>query len=231
MKLFLIRYRSFVIIGLTLFAMIAAYWFGIRALGRSIVEQRDTIERGVAIAENREARVRRLDEYEQQSGHITENVDRFRIFVGKDDEVGFIGTLERLAREAGVTITFEERDGSDKLKKQPKVAVDETTEASVKQTAKKPVTIIGSLPSTEYFRVAIKTTGEYRAVMRFLEKVETLPFSTDVVEIDALKREREEEKKDAARPFVSGGDARSENGEELVLTLDLVVYREPVVKK
>ncbi|MBP6975508.1 MAG: hypothetical protein KBB51_01615 [Candidatus Moranbacteria bacterium] len=184
----------FIAIGLT-------YWFGIRRMMDVIRSDRDDIQRMLAIRENRNHQLSRLEEYDSQYERIVSDEKWLDTFTNRDDMIEFIRRLEFLAEEGGVTVILEARE-APKPSKKPKATVakpvksdgkeeegSDAAEGSSDKKEKKELSIIEGLPSTSYTYLGLHVTGETEKIVKYLHKVETLPIVLDIISIEALRKE------------------------------------------
>jgi hypothetical protein len=177
-----------------LIAMGLVYWFGIRMMGDVIAHEQNDIQKAIAVRENRERQLGKLQEYQDQYDTILRDEDTLKVFTEKEHMIDFIKQLEGLAQESGVHIVIEAREGAP-VKPAAKVAADtdksDVPDTAAKTNAKKDKSIIGNLPTQEYTRLALRVSGDTKKVIQYIHKVETLPVALDVIALDATRKERE----------------------------------------
>lgn len=181
-------------------------WFGIRLLLSTIQGKMDDIQKLSVTREHREKQLERLPDLEAQHTLIDEHADRLSIILTKDRIVEFIQRIERLAEEEDITVEIESRDNAfleskvtpaekkDVPAKPAATAADKAEEAadSVKKAASSKETgIITELPLKKYLKLTITVTGEYGNVVRFLHRLETLPYALDVIGLNMKQRSEE----------------------------------------
>ncbi|MBP9698086.1 MAG: hypothetical protein KBD65_02765 [Candidatus Moranbacteria bacterium] len=190
-------------------------WFGIIPFQQFIVEKADGIQEYYATRENREQQMKKLPELQGQFENIEKDEKALAILLSEDVIVDFVRTLERLADETKVHITIRS-SGSSAIedKKTVKVPVKKAapaTDVAVKD-GKVPQSLIETLPVDRFLHVTVVTQGEYKDIVAFLHKMETLPLGLDVIGV-GVKLRTEEEKSvrpdnPGRNPFLilSGGD-------------------------
>lgn len=215
-------------------------FFVIRPLRTTIINKARSIQELYAREENQTKQVNRLPELKRQYTNIEEKSPALDILLNEDQIVGFIQTLEGVARETNVTlvITSNGNGAVTDTKKAPAKTVKTTGgEDSPDDKKNKGRDIISNLPFDVYLRLNIKVSGTYRDIIAFIHKIETLSVSLDVVGIDMKRSEIEKDVKKAEvnpNPFFSSfgsgsGTAESTQVPEgridlLEAVLDVLVY-------
>ncbi len=200
------------VIQLILFATIGLVgWFGIRPLLSTIQTKMDDIQKHAVTREHREKQLERLPELETQHALISERAKSLDIILTKDRLVEFIERLERLAGETDVVIEIESRDNAfleskitaieKKANPSKSAAVDEgDTEEGTRPTVKKPGSasketgLVAELPLKKYLKLTITVTGAYGDIVRYLSRLETLPYALDVVGMNIRARSEEDDR-------------------------------------
>ena len=183
----------FVVIGLIA-------WFGGRPLVSTIQTKMDDIQKSSVLREYREKQLKRLPELEAQHRLIDENNEQLSIILTKDRLVEFIETLERLAVKESVIIEIESRDNAfleskvtatdkkDASQKQTPVQSADKENAANETTKRGPVAkevgIIADLPLKKFLKLTITATGKYADVVRYLHRVEHLPYALDIISLN-----------------------------------------------
>ncbi len=193
MKPFVIQISFFTAIGLVA-------WFGVRPLLLTIQTKMDDIQKLSVTREHRVKQLERLPELEAQHTLINEHDEQLDIILTKDRLVEFIETLEQLAIDESVTIEIESRDNTFL---ESKITATEKKEAPQKSqlvqsadkenaasdTAKrapaaKEKGILTELPLKKFLKLTITVMGEYGDIVRYLQRIETLPYALDVIGIN-----------------------------------------------
>lgn len=190
-----------------LFAVIGLIgWFGIRLLLSTIQEKMDDIQKLSVTREHREKQLERLPDLEAQHALIAEHEDRLAIILTKDRIVEFIQEIETLAQEENVAIEIESRDNAfleskvtavekkDAAAKPAATAADKAeaaAEPAKKTPAAKETGIVTELPLKKYLKLTITVTGKYGDAVRFLHRLETLPYALDVIGLNMKERAEE----------------------------------------
>lgn len=244
------KYRAFLPLGITLMlfsGMGLLGWFGIMPFQRFIIEKADGIQEYYTTRESREQQMRRLPELQGQFESIQADEPILAILLSEDKVVDFVKTLEQLAEETKVQITIRS-NGSTAIedKKTVKAPAKKSTApvtdgAAPEKEAKAVPSLIETLPMDRYLHVNVIVEGEYREIVTFLHKMETLPLGLDVIGVSM--KLRTDEKEQAARPdnpgrnpflILSGNDAALPAAPEaapeaapagsLEATFDTVIY-------
>jgi Tfp pilus assembly protein PilO len=188
-------------IQLSLFAVIGLVaWFGIRLLLSTIQTKMDVIQQHAVTREYRERQLDKLPELEAQHALIAQHADSLGIILTKDRLIGFIEALERVARDEGVKIKIESRENAFLESKvtviekkanpsNPAPASDTKGEdqggtEKKKASAAKETGIITELPLKKYLRLTISLSGEYKNIVRYVHRLESLPYALDIIGMD-----------------------------------------------
>lgn len=202
MKDFLKKYkRSFpIVMALLLFSgMGLIAWFGIRPFQGFVTEKADGIQEYYATRENREAQLKRLPDLQGQFENIKEKEGALAILLPEKNVVDFVQTLERLAKENGVWVEIRSKTGNIiEEKKAAKVPVKKTTvdtggDSDGATPAKGTPSILDAVPFDRYLHVEVVVKGEYKTIVTFLHKMETLPIALDVIGMNMKMRDMEAE--------------------------------------
>lgn len=178
-------------------------WFGIRPFLSTIQEKMDDIQKLSVTREHREKQLERLPDLEAQHALISEHEDRLGIILTKDRIVEFIQETEQLAQEEGVAVEIKSRDNAfleskvtvtekkdvpAKSAATPTDKAEAAAEPAKKAPASKETGIVTELPLKKYLKLTITVTGEYGNVVRFLHRLETLPYALDVIGLNMKQR-------------------------------------------
>ncbi|MDP2837995.1 MAG: hypothetical protein Q8O53_01835 [Candidatus Moranbacteria bacterium] len=174
-------------------------WFGIVPFQGFITEKADSIQEYYASRENRQRQIAKLPELQAQYESITADEETLHILLNEKKIVDFVKTLERLAQETRTQVAIqakskdvieEKQTAKGGAKKAPsKVDADPDTPGA---QDKAPATILESVPYDRYLHVNVVVTGQYRGVVSFLHKMETLAFGIDVIGLSVRVLDAEE---------------------------------------
>jgi hypothetical protein len=198
MKPFVMQVSFFTMIGLTA-------WFGVSPLLSTIQTKMDDIQKLSVTREHRVKQLEQLPELEAQYALINEHDEQLAIILTKDHLVEFIETLERLAIDEGVIIEIESRDNAfleSKItatekketaqKSQPVQSADKENAASDTTVKRPPAAkdkgILAELPLKKFLKLTVTVTGEYGGIVRYLQRIETLPYALDVIGMNMKER-------------------------------------------
>lgn len=223
-------------------------WFGILPFQKFVTEKADGIQEYYATRENRISQMEKLPDLQSQFENIQIEENALQILLSEERVVDFVQTLERLARETGVHVVIQSKTGTiieekPKPKAAPKKAGTEVSEAEVSdKKSKTPATLLESVPFDRYLHVEVVVKGEYKTIVTFLHKMETLPLGLDVIGMTMGIRDQEDLTNVVAtdpgrNPFLILGDGvptnpDTETKEELAVAIpgtleasfDTVVY-------
>lgn len=172
-------------------------WFGVRPLLDLIQQEQDEIQKIDVLQEYRSAELQRLPELEKQSSLIQERGQELKLMPTKDELVGFIRDLERLAQESGVAIEIASQDNTlleskltsqeAKAKVQSETANEGDESRSVAPTDRRKGklggTLLEGLPLKQFIRLNLTVKAPYAAMVEYLHKVETMSYALEVVSL------------------------------------------------
>jgi Tfp pilus assembly protein PilO len=238
------KYVPYAVMAGLIALMALIVWLGVLPMRQAISEKMDDIQKFYAVRENRERQVARLPELEEQFREIAAGEDTLRILIDEEHIVDFVKTLEGLASEMGTEIAIEAKESNAIVEKKPAAkapAADGEAAAAGKKTKQ---TIADMLPYDRYLHINVSLKGEYADIVRFLHKMETLPFALDIIGVEVRLNTDTEERNAAApaagrNPFMlvpsgnssavgtqpeDGGQASRGEQPPLEADLDTVVY-------
>jgi hypothetical protein len=252
MKISMTHYKRFypTLITVTILSSMGLLvWFGIAPFHSLVIGKADRIQEHYVTRENRAAQMKKLPDLQAQFEMIQAEEGVLAILLSEKRVVDFVQTLERLAEETGVHILIRSKTGTIIEEKQKPKAL--AKKAAAADTAKEedtpekktttPLTILESVPFDRYLHVEVVVKGEYRTIVTFLHKMETLSLGLDVIGMTMKIRDREDDVKTlpdnpGRNPFlILGGQevttdsSTEQNGEvpipgTLEATFDTVVY-------
>lgn len=250
MKHLIIRFRSLLVFFSTVAFIFFVGYSVVRPMWRQNMELLDRMQAVDVEQDIVKQQSGQLSDLRAQSELIGEHREMFRTRVSADDPLGWVETLERSARDAGVSITIESNqsetiNGIAPSKTVPAAASSEDgegTDAKKKDSGKdKDVGIADTLPSDRYVSVRLTLSGQYPDLRFFLRKLEYLSFYVDVLSVGMDYVEPEKQDRPAANPFVavpisSGGggietqpvqeEQQPEGKGSVKMVLDAVIYTE-----
>lgn len=182
------RYLPYAILaGLVVFMALIA-WAAMVPMRSAISGKMDDIQKFYTVRENRERQISRIQEFESQFQEIIAGEEALRILLSEDQIVDFVKTLENLASDAGVEIAIEAKESNAIIEKKPvKPATQSAADgaaAPAAESKKAKLGLIDQLPYDRYLHINVSLKGEYADIVRFLHKMETLPYALDVLGID-----------------------------------------------
>ncbi len=187
------KHFPLIAMGTLCIVMALLLWLAILPLRGSIREKMDDIQKFYTSRENRDRQIAKLPDLSKQFEAIMADEGALDILLQEEHIVDFIKTLERLAGETGVTIEISSKENGSIIdaKKSPakQTSVKKGTETD--ENVEKDESILGNLPFDRYLSLGISVSGEYADIVRFLHRMETLPFGLDVVGVD-MRQESEE---------------------------------------
>lgn len=230
------KWFPYIIMSILFAGMGLIAWFGVAPFQKYIVEKANDIQKFYASRENRQRQINRLPDLQNQFNLIKENEKALNVLVEEEHIVDFVKTLEGLASETNTQIVIQSQDDGEIQDKK----TNKTARKPVRGNEDKETSILDALPYDRFLHISVTVNGEYADIIRFLHKMETLPYALDVV--GAQMRIKPEEEKngpqaDNRNPFslVAGGNVLSsqENTDaappekpqgRVTATFDTVVY-------
>ncbi len=216
------KVKPWLIQGGLLLGMGMLFWFGIKPLHTMISARMDTIQQLDVMREFRSSEIKKLPDLEKQNELIQSYKKDLMIVLAKDDLVGFIQKLEELAVSEGVKIEIVSRDNTlleskitkSENTKEKKVSSEtgSSSEAAPpvsadKRKAKNSTEILDKLPLKHYIRLTLIVDAPYESLVRYLAKVETMPYALEIL---GLVIKESEKKSDESGPSFSGDFVQSD---------------------
>lgn len=217
------KHTSSIVLLVLLLAMVGIVWYGVMPLKQGVYEKMRGIQEFYARKENREKQVARLPELKIQYDAAVENEKLLNILIPENKLVDFVKTLEGLAGENNVEMSITSKDNGEIVEPKKVVskaapatkASDEDAAPTAKNTAKqKPVDILDDIAFDRYLYLSVKARGQYKDIVAFLRKMETLPVGLDVVGVEMTEGVSEDKparvtSESSANPFfVSGSNTQ-----------------------
>lgn len=175
------QYKEYVVIVMALCFAFVMVRYGIVPLHGSIRERMDGIQGLLTDREIREGLVAKLPELRGQMSSVEENEDRLRVVIPKSRIVSLVETIENLAKETDNAIKIETDDQSGGSVS--RVKQDSKNEDASKGDNHKEKTLRESLPSDHSIEITVTLTGKYNDILRFLQKIETMSYVTDILSV------------------------------------------------
>jgi hypothetical protein len=225
MKNFCKKYKIQVVLaGYFLFLGIFIYG-GIFMVVKNIKEGADEIQKKII---DNEIDKKNLDKIPQLTGDyetFSSQEKNLDVILQKESEIGFIQSLEDLAKETGNEINLKliEEEGSQAKDSRGKAKTKEKDKESIKN----------SLPYEDYITIQVELRGSYSELVGFLEKLENIEHYANVVSLDLKKEENQIERAISNNSFVGSNNALipEENKQEekppkeiLKSLINLVIY-------
>ena len=187
MSLFWKQYKEYIIPLLIGGFGIALVVYGIVPAQQKIRKLMDTSQEILTDREIREELVASLVTLREQKDLVQKNEEVLHVVIPKENIVDLIKNIEDLARNTHNEISIDAQTlnvAPPPVTKPKKEAVPakneagETADTEVKKTEK---TLIDSLPSDKRIGISIKLTGSYNDIVQFIQKLESMPYATDII--------------------------------------------------
>ncbi|MDD5084066.1 MAG: hypothetical protein PHT88_04050 [Candidatus Moranbacteria bacterium] len=175
MNIFWNQYKAYIItLSIAVFG-VALVWFGMIPMQKRIKDQMNRSQEVMTDQEIHDELVASLSDVLDQKDVVEAKENQLQVVINRSDIVDLVKDIEALAKETNNTIAIDAKDqlaaaSANKLKK--------STTTDEKAAEK---TIIDTLPSEHSIGIAIKLTGSYSDIVAFIQKLESMPYETDIV--------------------------------------------------
>jgi hypothetical protein len=204
--------------------ILSALWlsvqFGVAPVISLIQQKSNLIEEKTLDRENREKRIQELPKLREQSAQLLEEENNFMILVKKEEELGLIEVIEKIAEETDNKINIEIQNPAkmDTSNKKSKDADKEKKDENILKPA-----------NENYLAVGISINGTYNSLIQFIKKIENMKYWSDIINIDTTFEEVAQESRSG--DVFTPGINQNTKGEEIMIKnlatkLTIVFYRE-----
>lgn len=160
-----------------------AFQYGVTALNQSVYDKMISIQKLYADSEIRKNSIAKIPSLRMQTEEIGKKSDLLNITISRHDIVHVIETIENLAEETHNTITIESNDANNPSKKKA------VATKAPKDGDKNDVYILAEhLPSDSSVAISIKVVGDYNNILHFLQKLESMPYASDILSVVIEKK-------------------------------------------
>ena len=162
-------------------------WFGILPMRERIRNRMNRVQELIVDREIRNESVSIISELRDHRDIVSREGGRLNIVISKGAIVDLVKIVEGIAKETDNAITISTKDQSII----PVVPVRTKKDSvSVKTGDAASETLAGSLPSDHGIGISIELTGNYSSIVRFIQRLESMPYATDIVAL-SLSVQRE----------------------------------------
>ncbi len=168
------------IIGVELLLIIIIGWGIFYFYQRNQIIKENTEKNRVEREENRR-KIDQISEFKKYAEEIDLEKNRLDIFVSSEEIVSLIEEIEKIAERTGNVIFIESED----KKKESAVPVSATNE--------KKQGLMADLLEREFLKFKIKTEGSFNSGLEFLEKLENMPYASEIISFNFLFVPKEKE--------------------------------------
>lgn len=235
MKTFLKKRRELIAIAIYVCVLGAVGYFIVRPLLAEINRRRDQIQEETATQDDQKKQIAELPSIKEQYLSVQSKGGTLNVLLDKNDAVTLIEDIEQLAQntqnEVKITISQNDPNSRDAIAAQKDAA-------SQKQPGDKSVSIRDALPSKNYLEMNIAITGQYNAIVNFMEKIENMQYYSDIISFDMKKDDSEKNPVAqssgviSSSPFSAQGQGAapaapapvSSADQKIAATLDVVFY-------
>ena len=219
---FLQKQREAITIFTYIGIFIVLIYFVVLPLIKRINSVKDQIQEEHVKQEIKQQQINELPKMEEQYNVLKNNEESVDVLLDKNNAVVLIEKLEKLAQDSNNKISISIQDVA--TQKDPTTVISNKTNTDND--------LIKNLPSTNYLQMKITLDGDYNAIMRFTQSLESFEYYCDIVAIQI--KQKEENNKPAetgtVNPFNSGlsinpdqlSNFNNKNLEEA--SLDVVFY-------
>lgn len=246
------KYTPLTILLILLTTISCIVWLGILPLKESINGRMRNIQEFYADRENRDKQIGKLPELQRQYEAVMEDEKILNILITEGAVVDFVKILEQLASETNITMDISSKDNGKIIEpKKPEVKADPPRlgEAGKANDTNQPAdlekgnlgkvpSILDTAPFDRYLFLNVKAEGQYADIVKFLGKLEALPFGLDVIKVEIKKKDAENnsspaKRGDIANPFsiLGGGSIVTpqeplpvEKKDAIEAMFDIIVY-------
>jgi Tfp pilus assembly protein PilO len=182
MSIFWKEYKEYcVTITIALFGIILV-WFAILPLHKHIKDQMNRSQELLTDNEIRNELVAKLSDLREKKDLVTKSENRLNVVISKSNIVDLVKMIEDTAKETNNTITIDEKLQPAAVTPIKKPATDTSAGDANKSLA-------NSLPSDHRLGIAIKLVGSYDSIAQFIQKLESMPYETDVTAVSLSVQE------------------------------------------
>lgn len=227
MKKFFQKKREIITVFVYISAIAALSYFFVLPLLSRISSTKDQIQEENIKQEIKQQQISELPKMENQYAILQDNEKLVDVLLDKNDAIVLIERLEKLAQDSGNEIAISIQDVAIQKNTPPaKVAQSKTNTDDE---------LIRGLPSTDYLQMKITLTGNYNAIVKFTQSLESFEYYCDIVAIQIKQKEGNNKISDigtkaSANPFDSNMAKNIENtvdpngDNKLEASLDAVFY-------
>lgn len=202
-------------------------YFVVLPLLSRISGTKDQIQEETIKQEIKQQQISELPKMENQYAILQNNEKLVDVLLDKNDAVALIERLEKLAQDSGNEIVISIQEAIIQKNTPPAKAVQSKTNTDDE--------LVRSLPSTDYLQMKITLTGNYNAIVKFVELLESFEYYCDIVAIQIKQKEENNKISDIGikapvSPFEPNTaknteeTADSNNENKLEASLDAVFY-------
>lgn len=222
MKNFIQKQKELVVISAYIIVIIMLIYFVVVPLVSKINETNDQIQKERINQNMIEQKIAELPKIQQQYNTILEKENIIDVFLDKNEEVGLIEKIEKLAQDTDNKIEISVQSN------QP-----QTKNTDNKKKKKVEETLVSKLPSTDYLQMQIILNGSYNDMLNFIRRLENMENYSDIIKIKIEQTDSNaitNSNFGSANPFVQAPSTDSEDTansvieKDLKTTMDIVFY-------
>lgn len=222
MKNFIQKQKELVVISAYIMVIIMLIYFVVVPLVSKINETNDQIQKERINQNMIEQKIAELPKIQQQYNTILEKENIIDVFLDKNEEVGLIEKIEKLAQDTDNKIEISVQSN------QP-----QTKNTDNKKKKKVEETLVSKLPSTDYLQMQIILNGSYNDMLNFIRRLENMENYSDIIKIKIEQTDSNaitNSNFGSANPFVQAPSTDSEDTansvieKDLKTTMDIVFY-------
>ena len=220
MKDFIEKYKIFLSVFVYVLILALGYVFVVAPSFSKIDKKNSEIQEKIAKQENDKEKISKLPSFKSQFEMITNEEEKVKIGVSKDNVVALLEKIEKISGETGNRVKIEIENTQDQNKKD--VSKSKEKEDDVKEEKK----ILENLPLDRFIKINIVLTGSYQNLISFLNKIENADYYSDII---SIKISKDSEKNFSNNPFdnskiTNTGNQKESEKNELFSRITIVFY-------
>ena len=142
----------------------------------------------------KERKIKQFPILKKQFQEFSEDRNRLvGVLFDKNDIVKLVRELEEIALETGNNIDIQVENGNEKDKKKKEI-----TSKKKKKEDEKEKLLVG-ITDEDYFVVNIILRGDYNSFLKFIYKLENIPYYNNVINFELVRQEAEEKNENISR--------------------------------
>jgi Tfp pilus assembly protein PilO len=189
------KYKEYIVtIGIFLCGVVLV-WFIIIPMHHKIQDRMNKSQEVTTDHEIRNEAAGRLSDLREQNNLVMASEHRLDRVISKGSIVDLVKVIESLAKETDNAIVIDDKTHDFSLanaNKKVKINDSKQKENMVEKS------LLEILPSDHRLGISIKLTGKYDNIIRFIRKLESMSYETDIIAISLAMQDRDNVKTQAS---------------------------------